>query len=214
MIEEEIIKNEINLNSKENTNYLSNNLIINNCFTIYKQFKIYFYISINKNEFILKIKSDYFNINEQYIYELIKNIVKIINNKKFIVKNNSNNYIISLKDSEEENDIDFYINNYEIKQYKNKSMLLKNELPAYSSNSLLDIIPNEKISFVSKNPLNIMLIEKYDDCKLKNEKNDLFNNIVEKSEDFEIFDVNKKIINKKNRKKNKHGICLCSCVII
>ena len=93
-------------------------------------------------------------------------------------------------------------------------MLLKNELPAYSSNSLLDIIPKEKISFVSKNPLNIMLIEKYDDCKLKNEKNDLFNNIVEKSEDFEIFDVNKKIINKKNRKKNKHGICLCSCVII
>ena len=213
MIEEEIIKNEINLNNIEKSNYLSNNLIINNCFNIYKQFKIYFNLSINNNEFIFKINSDYFNINEQYIYELIKNIVKIINNKKFIVKNNFNNYIISLKDCEEENNIDFYIKNYEIKQYINKISLLKNDSPTYSSNSLINKILDEKINFVSKNPLNIMLIEAYDDSNLKNRKKDLFNNIIENTENNEIFDVNKKI-NKKNIKKYKQEICINSCLII
>ena len=213
MIEEEIIKNEINLNNIEKSNYLSNNLIINNCFNIYIQFKIYFNLSINNNEFIFKINSDYFNINEQYIYELIKNIVKIINNKKFIVKNNFNNYIISLKDCEEENNIDFYIKNYEIKQYINKISLLKNDSPTYSSNSLINKILDEKINFVSKNPLNIMLIEAYDDSNLKNRKKDLFNNIIENTENNEIFDVNKKI-NKKNIKKYKQEICINSCLII
>ena len=214
MIEEEIVKNEINLNNIEKSNYLSNNSNKNNCFNIYKQFKIYFNLSINNNEFIFKINSDYFNINEQYIYELIKNIVKIINNKKFIVKNNFNNYIISLKDCEEEKEIDFYIKNYEIKQYNNKISLFKNDLPTYSSNSLLKIISDEKINFVSKSPLNIMLIETYDDSNLKNnEKKDLFNNRIEKTENIEIFDINKKI-KKKNKIKYKQGFCISSCIII
>ena len=213
MIEEEIVKNEINLNNIENSNYLSNSLI-NNYFNIYKRFKIYFSLSINNSEFIFEIKSDFFNINEQYIYKLIKNIVKIINNKKFIVKNNSNNYIISLKDCEEEKEIDFYIKNYEIKQYNNKISLSKIDLPTYSSNSLLKIISDEKINFVSKSPLNIMLIETYDDSNLKNnKKKDLFNNRIEKTENIEIFDINKKI-KKKNVIKYKQGFCMSSCIII
>ena len=214
MIEEEIVKNDNNLNNIENSNYLSNSLIKNNYFNIYKRFKIYFSLSINNSEFIFEIKSDFFNINEQYIYELIKNIVKIINNKKFIVKNNFNNYIISLKDCEEEKEIDFYIKNYEIKQYNNKISLFKNDLPTYSSNSLLKIISDEKINFVSKSPLNIMLIETYDDSNLKNnEKKDLFNNRIEKTENIEIFDINKKI-KKKNKIKYKQGFCISSCIII
>ena len=131
-----------------------------------------------------------------------------------MVKTDSNNYIVSLKDCDEENDIDFYIKNYEIKQYKNKILLPKNDLPCYCSNSLLENISDEKINFVSKNPLNIMLIEKYDDCNWKNGKKNLSNNLIEISERIEVFDINKKKNNKKNLNKYKQGFCICSCIII
>lgn len=38
----------------------------------------------------------------------------------------------------------------------------KNDSPSYSSYSLLNNIENENISFILKNPLNIMLREKYE----------------------------------------------------
>ena len=85
-----------------------------------KKFNIYFYLNINKdNTFIIPIQTDFFNLNKQYVYELIKNIVRKINNENINIKLNSIDYIVSLKDIENENsDFNFYINNYEIKPCK------------------------------------------------------------------------------------------------
>ena len=128
-----------------------------------KKLNIYFYLNINKdNTFIIPIQTDYFNINKQYAYELIKSIVKKINNEKINIKLNSIEYIVSLKDTEnyENDDFDFYINNYEIKPCKKKNHMPKNDSPSYSSSSLLKNISNENISFICKSPLNIMIREK------------------------------------------------------
>ena len=127
-----------------------------------KNYNIYFYLNLNKeNSFIFPIKSDFFKINKQYIYELIKNIVKKINNENIIIKYNSKDYIISLKDIEDDDDIDFYIKNYELKPCKKKTFMPKSDSPSYSSSSLLKNIEKENISFVSKLPLNIMIREKF-----------------------------------------------------
>jgi hypothetical protein len=126
-----------------------------------KNYNIYFYLSLDKeNSFIFPIKSEYFKINKQYTYELIKNIVKQINNKNIIINFNSKDYIVSLKDIEDDDD-DFYIKNYELKPCKKKNFMPKNDCPSYSSYSLLKNIERENISFISKLPLNIMIREKY-----------------------------------------------------
>ena len=126
-----------------------------------KNYNIYFYLSLDKeNSFIFPIKSEYFKINKQYTYELIKNIVKQINNKNIIINFNSKDYIVSLKDIEDD-DNDFYIKNYELKPCKKKNFMPKNDCPSYSSYSLLKNIEKENISFISKLPLNIMIREKY-----------------------------------------------------
>ena len=74
----------------------------------------------DSKEFIFPIQTDFFNIKEEYGYDLIKNIIKKINEKKLIVENNSIKYIISLKDCEDENNKEFYIKNYELKLCKKK----------------------------------------------------------------------------------------------
>jgi hypothetical protein len=134
-----------------------------NNFIQFKQYNVYCYFNINKdNSFIFPIKTDLFNINKQYIYELIKSVVKKINNEKIVITNNSTKYIISLKDVEDDENIDFYIKNYEIKPCKKKNFMPKDDSPSYSSYSLLNNIEKENISFILKNPLNIMLREKYE----------------------------------------------------
>jgi hypothetical protein len=145
----------------------------------YKQFEIYFYCVINGNEYIFPIKTDFLNVKKEYGYDLIKNIVKKINNKNLIVISNSIKYIISLKDIEDDDNNDFYINNYELRYYKKKNMIPKYDLPALSSYYLLEKISNEKISFISKNSLNIMITEKFEDyneqCPIKEKINKLTN---------------------------------------
>lgn len=127
-----------------------------------KNFNIYFYLSLDKlNSFIFPIKSEFFKTNKQYAYELIKDIVKKINNKNINIKYNSKDYIISLKDIEDDDDINFYIKNYELKPCKKKTFIPKSDCPSYSSSSLLKNIEKENISFVSKLPLNIMIREKF-----------------------------------------------------
>ena len=42
----------------------------------------------------------------------------------------------------------FILTIYELRQCKKKNMKPKNDLPAYSPNSLLEKISNEKISFI------------------------------------------------------------------
>ena len=150
-----------------------------NDFIQFKQYNVYCYFNINKDiSFIFPIKTDLFYINKQYIYDLIKNVVKKINNEKIVITYNSTKCIISLKDIEEDENIDFYTKNYEIKPCKKKNFMPKYDSPSYSSYSLLNNIENENISFILKNPLNIMLREKYeineDENKLKYNIDDEF----------------------------------------
>ena len=134
-------------------------------------FEAYFYFTIEDKEFIFPIQSNLFNINAQYIYELIENIVKTINEKNIIINYNNNDYIISLKDledSEDQNNNDFYIENYELKPCKKKNFFPKMDLPSFSPKSLLKNIENKKLSFIVKNPLNIMIREKSEINKEEN----------------------------------------------
>ena len=127
------------------------------------KFDAYFYFKINdEKEFIFPVKSEPFNIDEQHVYELIKNIVKKINEKNIIINYKDSKYIVSLKDSENENDIEFYIKNYELKPCKKKNFMPKNDCPSYSPNSLLKNVDKKIFSFVSKSSLNIMLIEQFE----------------------------------------------------
>ena len=123
------------------------------------------------NIFNFKIRTCFFDINNQYVYELIKNVVKIINDKKICVQINTINYVISLKDIEDEENMDFYMKIYELKLCSKKNYFPKDDLPCFSSSSLLNIIENDNISFISKNPLNIMLREKFENCEENNAQN-------------------------------------------
>ena len=115
---------------------------------IFSKFNIYFSFLFDKKEFIIQIESDIFNINENNVQDLIKNIIYKINDKNIIIQNDKINYIISLKDSDEQ---DFYKNNYEIRTYKEKECII------YPSDLLLSDIKVTKLNLVSKNYLNIMI---------------------------------------------------------
>lgn len=199
---------EIDFNIK-NQYYDTSDYIENNS-NNYSNFKVYFYFEINKDyNFVFPIESDIFNIEKQYIYDLLRNIVKIVNNKNITVNYKGFNYIISLKDCEDKNK-DFYIKNYELKHCKKVKYTPKDYLPSYSSNSILKNIIKERISFVSKDPLNIMLIQKYDDFKEKNlnEKIKYNNKFIKNTNINEIFNVNEKNIN-----KYKNDLCKSKCFI-
>lgn len=113
---------------------------------------------------------------------MVKNIVKKINNKKIVINLNSVNYIISLQECDEENNDDFYYQNYELKEFRKNDLKPEFESKEYFPNIPLKEIINKKIGFISKNPMNIMLIESY--------------------EDFDFRKINK-IIHKKKSEKNK-----------
>ena len=120
---------------------------------------MYFYFDFNKNKkFVLPINIESFNVADYHIYDLIKYVVKKINNSNIVVKDNNINYSVSLKDIEEEENIDFYINNYEIKPFDFWS---KKDCPIYSSKDSLKTIEEENISFFSKNPLNVLLMKQF-----------------------------------------------------
>jgi hypothetical protein len=129
----------------------------------YAKFNTYFYFKLNENnEFNFPIQTDIFNKSKQYVYELIKNIIKKINEKNLVINYNNIDYIVSLKDTEEE-DINFYIKNYELKPCKKKNFKPKNDCPSFSPNSLLENVDNKLISFISKNSLNLMLRERIEE---------------------------------------------------
>ena len=120
---------------------------------------MYFYFNFNKSkQYVIPVYTENFNIYETRIYDLIKYIVKKINNSNIIIKDNNIDYSVSLKDTEEEDNIDFYINNYKIKPFE---FWTKNDCIDFSPNSLIKSINEENINFFAKNPLNIMLIEKF-----------------------------------------------------
>jgi hypothetical protein len=139
------------------------------------KFDVFFYFTLKNKEFVFQIKTDFFNKNEQYIYELIKNIVKKINEKNIVINYNNANYIVSLKDCDdyEDNDKRFYMDNYEIKQCNIKNLTPLDDTPSFSSDSLIKNIERKKLSFVYKTPLNIMIREKIE-SKEENNKYQLY----------------------------------------
>ena len=149
-------ENELDCNSKKL--YLDKKIVDK-----YIKFNIYFYFKLDENnEYIFPIQSDIFNKSKQYVHELIKNIIKKINEKNIVINFNNVDYIVSLKDTENE-DVDFYINNYELKPCKKKNFKPKDDCPSFSSNSLLENVDNKLISFISKNSLNVMIREKFEE---------------------------------------------------
>ena len=222
-LEEINLFDEFESNENDNTNilYENSNIILNHL----KFMKIYFYLKLNdKNEFIFPIESDYLNINKQYAYELINNIINKINNMPITINFSLKEYIISLKNSDN-NSKEFYTNNFELRFCHKKTLKPNYDLPAFSPNSLLADFHNERISFICNNKLYIMLIEKYRDNKtLKNKKEK--NNVKEKKiyeEEYELEDEdeddNKKIINKIQTndckyKNNDKYTCISFCSLI
>ena len=128
----------------------------------------FFYFKIKNKDFIFQIKSDFFNLNDQYVYELLQNIVKKINEKNIIIIYDNNKYIISLKDCEENkegNNKNFYIKNYEFKPCNKNNFFPDVESENFPSDILLKNIDSKKINFMVKSPLNIMIREKMDTNK-------------------------------------------------
>ena len=136
---------------------------INNNRTQIKKFNIFFYFEFNKRkQFIIPISTESFNVNNIHVIDVIKYIIYKINNSNIIVKYNDDDYSISLKDLEDDDDekekMDFYNDNYEIKPYE---FWAKNNSTSYCTSSLLSTINEENITFVSKNTLNVMLMKKF-----------------------------------------------------
>ena len=127
-----------------------------------KKFNIYFYFVFNKNKkYIIHICTESFNVNNFHVHELIEYIVHEINNANIIIKYNNIDYSISLKDIEENNEnekLEFYSNNYEIKPY---NFLTKNNTRNFCSSSLIKSIDEENIVLLSKEVLNIMILKKF-----------------------------------------------------
>ena len=80
-------------------------------------------------------------------------------------------YIFSLKDCQNNNNKNFYIENYELRLCK-KNLKPNFELPPFFSSILLKNILNEKLSLICNNNLYIMLLEKTED-NYENEKENL-----------------------------------------
>ena len=222
--EEANLYEEFESDENNNINYNYENIIIKKY--NFKKFTINFYFKLNENkDFIFPIESDLFNIDNQYVYELIENIIKKINDKSITINDNSNEYIISLKNYENNNKKEFFTENYELRLCNKKTLKPKFDLPPISSNFLLNNIVNERLSFICKNKLYIILIEKFED------KIDKYEETIDESEDKdeeeeEEYDdeyENEKNINKKikivinrNIKYDKNGGCKDKsfCIII
>ena len=129
-----------------------------------KKFKVYFYFNLNeKNEYIFPFESDLLNIDNQYGYDLIQNIIKKINNESLVINYDSKDYILSVKENQNDDTKNFYINNFEIRKCKKKTFKPKDDVPPFSPELLLNNILDDTISFICKNNMYIMLIEKFDD---------------------------------------------------
>ena len=85
--EEANLYEEFESDENNNINYNYENIIIKKY--NFKKFTINFYFKLNENkDFIFPIESDLFNIDNQYVYELIENIIKKINDKSITINDN------------------------------------------------------------------------------------------------------------------------------
>lgn len=182
LVKEEILEencyDEFKFNENEKINY-NNKDITNNT----KIFIVYFYLELNKNNtYIFPIESDLLNINTQYGYDLIENIIYKINNQSMIINNNSKQYIFSLKNCQNSNK-NFYVENYELRLCKKNGLKPKFDLPPFSPSVSLKNILNEKISLICKNSLYIMLLEKSVDSEELNYEKEFKNEINEEKDE-------------------------------
>ena len=136
-----------------------NNKYLNDEINMIKKFNVYFYFDFNENKkYVWPISIENFYVAELHIYDLIIYIIKKINHSNFIIKDNNIKYSVSLRDVEgiKEENIDFYVNNYEIKPF---DFLKKKNSSIFSPTDSLKLINEENISFISKNSLNVLLIK-------------------------------------------------------
>ena len=138
----------------------NNNKYLSHEINVIKKYKVFFYFDLNKNKkFAFPIITDGIKVDDYHVYDLIKYLVKKINDSNIVIKDENNNYSVSLKDiDEEEENMDFYINNYELKPFE---FWKKKDCQNYSSTDSLKSINEENISFFPKNPLNVMLMKQF-----------------------------------------------------
>lgn len=117
---------------------------------VFNKFDIFFSFKFNQKDFIISLESDVFNLNQNNIEDLVKNTIKKINEKNIFFQDNKINYILSLKDCEEDSNEDFYKDNYELISYSKKII-------NYPFDLLLNEVKNQKINLICKNTLNIMI---------------------------------------------------------
>lgn len=199
--DDRVLEKNKNRDLKENNHYVDNDVMN---FNKDKKFDVYCLIKISKEkEYILHIKSDFLNTKSQNVSDLIKNIVKKFNQRKFSI----DNYIICLKQNHNDENKEFYIKNYELREAKKKNFKPKFDLPCYFHLAPLKNVSYEKISFVVKDPLNIMMIEKYENT------NHLAYNISNEEFSEKYY---QKYYQKNQRKKIKYykNCCKINCTII
>ena len=155
---EEIDEGDYLSDCDEEDYYKNENKYIYRETNIIKKFNVTFYFKFNqKKKYVIPISTENLNVNDLYIYDLIRYIIKKINNSNINIKDSEANYSVSLKDIDEDNK-DFYVNNYEFKPYNFWST---KDCKKYFSTDLLNSIDEENISLVSKNPLNILLMKQF-----------------------------------------------------
>ena len=144
----------------EEENYkITNNKYLNNGINLIKKFNVYFYFEYKENKkYVFPISIENCYVADLHIYDLIIYIIKKINQSNFIIKDNNIKYSVSLRDIEgiKEKNIDFYVNNYEIKPF---DFWTKKVFSIFSPTDSLKLIKEENISFFSKNSLNVLLIK-------------------------------------------------------
>ncbi len=212
-IDEENYYDEFGYDENDNINYITNDItIINNN---QKQFTVYFYFKLNvNNEFNFPIESDLLDVDNQYGYDLIENIINKINNNTINITYNCQKYCVSLKNCENNNKKQFYIDNYELRPCSKKTLKPKFDSPTFSSSILLYNFNDKNISMVCKNNLYIFLIEKFEEeDEIENKDSQYYEEEEEEeNEDKDIIDLAiKKHISKFD--KDDGSNCKSNCIL-
>jgi hypothetical protein len=173
---------------------------------------VYFYFKLNeKYDFSIPIESDLLDVDIQYGYELIENIINKINNNSININYDCKKYYVSLKNCENNNK-NFYMENYELRPCSKKTLKPKFDSPSFSSSILLNNFIDKNISMVCKNNLYIFLIEKYEE---EEDEEDTDNQYYEE-DNSNNNDLNKLKIKKDISKfdKDDGSNCNSNCILI
>ena len=219
---DDLVKNELN-NSQDmsdeyddfNNNYYKDdenyyNKEENICEKI--NFIIYLYFNINNQEFIFPIESSIYNDN-QFVYELIIDIVHKFNSQKKEITLNNKKYIINLKETDNDStDNNFCQNNYILKPAK-KSFKPKLDMPNYCIDIILKNLKNERICLFCINQQNILLQEIMSDenmnifNKKKYNDDEESDTTQENKKMLKHIKINKKTYNSKNDYDTSRSHC-------